>query len=214
MKTILCYGDSNTFGADPEGTWQDRFAYDVRWPGCLQRELGVGYRVIEEGLGGRTTVFDDPFEPARCGKSFLPLCLESHRPLDLVILMLGVNDLKLRFAAPPCDIALGLASLGQLAAGGPWGPGDKAPAVLLVSPAHIEERILDGPFGEMFGQDAPARCRALAPRMAQQAKEKGFFFFDAAAAAQVGRDGLHLTPESHGALARALAQKVKEILEA
>lgn len=214
MKTILCYGDSNTFGADPAGGWEDRFAHDVRWPGRLQDALGAGYRVVEEGLGGRTTVFDDPFEPGRQGKRFLPLCLESHRPLDLVILMLGVNDLKLRFSATPCDVALGLASLGQTAAASPCGPGGKAPAVLLVSPAHIQERILEGPFGEMFGPEAPARSRALAPRMEQQARERGFFFLDAAKVAQVGKDGLHLTAESHAALAHALAGKIQEIFGA
>jgi lysophospholipase L1-like esterase len=98
MKTILCYGDSNTWGYIP-GTGE-RYASHVRWPGVLQNALGNGYVIIEEGLCGRTTVWDDPIEEYRSGKEYLIPCLKSHAPLDLVVLMLGSNDLKMRFAAP------------------------------------------------------------------------------------------------------------------
>src|SRR6185436_143967 len=97
MKTILCFGDSNTWGFIPESItepfWR-RHAPDVRWPGVLARELGSGYSVIEEGLGGRTTVHDDPVMGNRNGSLHLPPCLESHKPLDLVVLMMGTNYLK------------------------------------------------------------------------------------------------------------------------
>ncbi|MDR3149381.1 MAG: GDSL-type esterase/lipase family protein [Oscillospiraceae bacterium] len=95
MKTILCYGDSNTFGANPfgdaDGVW--RHPWEVRYPGRLQTLLGNEYRVVEEGLGGRTTVFNDPTSPNRIGLEFLPVCVESHCP-DIVVLMLGTNDTK------------------------------------------------------------------------------------------------------------------------
>ncbi len=104
MKTVLCYGDSNTWGSDPETG--ERFAPDVRWPGVLRRSLGEGYWVIEEGLGGRTTVRDDPIEGAhKNGRAYLRACLESHKPIDLMTIMLGTNDLKARFAASASDIA-------------------------------------------------------------------------------------------------------------
>ena len=90
-KVVVCYGDSNTWGADPAGT--GRFAPDVRWTGVLQAELGSGYKIIEEGLNGRTTNIEDTIEEDRNGRRQLPPTIESHRPFDLMIIMLGTNDL-------------------------------------------------------------------------------------------------------------------------
>lgn len=92
MRHILCYGDSNTWGYTP-GTGE-RHAPDVRWTGVLRRLLGEGWEVLEEGMNGRTTVFDNPMSPGRNGSVYLLTCLETHKPLDLVILMLGTNDLR------------------------------------------------------------------------------------------------------------------------
>ncbi len=103
MKTVLCFGDSNTWGSDPAGN--GRFDIHTRWPGVLRDELGAEYWVIEEGLGGRTTLWDDPIEGYKNGKEYLIPCLHSHRPLDLVVIMLGTNDLKMRFSVPAFDIA-------------------------------------------------------------------------------------------------------------
>ena len=110
MKTVLCYGDSNTYGAKPIGfdildspliAGDMRFSRDERWTGILQKELEPDYFVIEEGLNARTTSFDDPVEGFhKNGKTYLLPCLESHAPIDLVILMLGTNDLKKRFSTP------------------------------------------------------------------------------------------------------------------
>lgn len=96
MKTIVCYGDSNTWGYDP--VTMDRLPITQRWTGVLAQELGAGYRVIEEGLNGRTTVWDDPIEGYKNGKEYLIPCLETHRPIDLITILLGTNDLKMRFS--------------------------------------------------------------------------------------------------------------------
>ena len=103
-KHILCYGDSNTFGTNPTHC-PIRHPLHVRWTGRLQSLLGPNYRLIEEGMGGRSTVWDDPLEPGRNGLTFLPVALQSHRPLDLVILSLGTNDCKSIFHASPRVIA-------------------------------------------------------------------------------------------------------------
>lgn len=111
MKNILCFGDSNTFGTNPEG---GRHGREVRWPGRLQKLLGDDWYVIEEGMGGRTTVWDDPLEPNRRGIAALPIALTSHRPLDLVIISLGTNDCKAFFHASPKVIARGAEALCKL----------------------------------------------------------------------------------------------------
>jgi len=107
--TILCFEDSNTWGYDPIA--QDRFPRDVRWTGVMRKALGSDFLVLEEGLNGRSTVWEDPIEGYKNGHDDLVPCLETHRPLDLVILMLGTNDLKVRFHVSSFDIAQSVAVL-------------------------------------------------------------------------------------------------------
>ena len=111
MRTVLCYGDSNTWGYDP--ATRTRYPPHVRWTGVLATRLGAEYRVVEEGLNGRTTRWDDPIEPGRNGLTYLRPCIESHQPLDVIIIMLGTNDLKRRFDLSASDIAQSAAALAE-----------------------------------------------------------------------------------------------------
>ena len=112
MKRILCYGDSNTWGYDPVA--RDRFDAATRWTRVLAASLGADYEIIEEGLCGRTTIWDDPVTEYRNGRTYLIPCLDTHCPLDLVVLMLGTNDLKSRFSLSAYDIAAGAGVLVDL----------------------------------------------------------------------------------------------------
>ena len=103
-KNILCYGDSNTWGQTPDKTGQRRPA-NIRWTGVLQKNLGNGYSVIEEGLSSRTTDLDYAKKPGRNGRVYLEPCLDSHAPLDIVVLMLGTNDFKIEFNRSAVEIA-------------------------------------------------------------------------------------------------------------
>jgi lysophospholipase L1-like esterase len=132
MKSVLCYGDSNTWGYDP--LTQARFPPEVRWTGVLAGCLGADYRVIEEGLNGRTTRWDDPIETDRNGLAYLRPCIESHQPLDLVVVMLGTNDLKQRFNLSASDIAQSAAGAAEAAYRFANGPEGRRTAVLLVAP--------------------------------------------------------------------------------
>lgn len=108
-KRIVCYGDSNTWGYD--AVTDGRFPEEVRWTGKLQELLGEEYCIIEEGLCGRTTVFEDPLNEGLNGLTYLYPCLMSHGPLDLLVIMLGTNDSKERFSATPKNIADGMKRL-------------------------------------------------------------------------------------------------------
>ena len=111
MKQILCFGDSNTYGLIP-GTTNQRYGWGTRWTSILDDKVRTkGYRVIEEGLCGRTTVFDDPFRTERRGTEMLPAILESHRPVDTIVLMLGTNDCKSVYSATPEVIGQGIEQL-------------------------------------------------------------------------------------------------------
>ncbi|HHW15673.1 MAG TPA: hypothetical protein GXX28_12205, partial [Firmicutes bacterium] len=135
MKAILCFGDSNTWGKRPEDG--SRYEHHQRWTGILRQELGEEYCVIEEGLCGRTSVWDDPLGEFRNGKAFLGVCLESHRPLDLVVIMLGTNETKRHFSLAPPDIARGAGLLVQMVKRSQAGRDGSAPRVLLVAPPPL-----------------------------------------------------------------------------
>ncbi|MEW5976999.1 MAG: SGNH/GDSL hydrolase family protein [Acidobacteriota bacterium] len=207
MKTILCYGDSNTWGYAPVS--KERYAPEVRWPGVLKRSLGADFHVIEEGLNGRTTVLDDAIEPYRNGKEYLIPCLISHKPLDLVIILLGTNDLKRRFSLPPSDIARGAGQLVELVLKSDTGPNGKAPRVLLISPAPLAKLT---ELAEMF-EGAEEKSFKLGRHYREIATQLGCPFLDAGEIVKSSdRDGIHLEAEAHEKLGKAIASRVTEIL--
>ena len=198
MKRILCFGDSNTYGYDPRG---GRYGEDERWPMRLSAALGEGFSVVEEGFGGRTCVYDDPIEGGyKSGASYLPPCLMSHNPLDLVILMLGT-------------IGEGLAQLVRLIRLYGQDAGGQPPAVLIVAPAPVEPPVLNTRMAESFGEHALEVTRGLAAEYARLARLMRCAFFDAAPVAEVSPiDGVHLSRRGHARLAEALAGQVCQIL--
>jgi lysophospholipase L1-like esterase len=218
---IVAFGDSLTYGWIPNpNPPSDRFSAEDRWTGALQKELGSGYEVIEEGLDGRTTDAPDPTSPISGaqldGSAYLPACLASHLPVDLVVIMLGTNDLKPMFNRTPLRIALGAGHLIELVntLNGGVGTSYKNPKVLLVCPPPLNPSIEAGPvFGEMF-KGGVEKSRQLAPLYEAIAKMGGATFLDAGTVVTTdGSDGLHLSAESQQKLGQAIAAKVKEILQ-
>lgn len=203
-RHLMCFGDSNTHGtvAMADVGVQRRFRAADRWPGVLAAALGERWQVIEEGQPGRTTVHDDPVAGAhKNGLTVLPALLETHRPLDLVIIMLGTNDLKARFAVPPVDIAESAGRLAGIVTASDAGPDGTAPAVLLVAPTPIQEA---GCLAETFFGGA-AKSAHLADRYAEIAGRLHIGFLDAGQHAAVDPlDGIHLDRESHRRLGAAI----------
>jgi lysophospholipase L1-like esterase len=209
MATVLCFGDSNTWGYIP-GT-AGRYPRSVRWTGLLQASLGPEVQVIEEGMNGRTTVLEDPTRMGRCGLTYLRPCLDSHAPIDLIVLMLGTNDLKHRFGMSPADIGANVTTLLNTIALSASGPGASPPPVLLVSPVHVYVR---GPLAGIFA-DAYEKSRELGAIYQNLARTLGTHFLDAAEVAEVSPiDGVHLDQHGHAELARAITEGVRAILGA
>jgi len=216
MKTILCYGDSNTWGFDPVASQTApaprRHAPDVRWTGVLARELGSGYRVVEEGQNGRTTVHEDPIMGNRNGRHYLPACLESHKPIDLVVLMLGTNDLKVMFNLPAAEIAAGVGQLVKLIRQSEAGPDDKAPHVLVVCPAAVGDLSGLPDLAEKF---AGAREKASRFPLYYEAMANlhGCAFLNAQPIVTASSlDPLHLEAAEHEKLGCAMAAKVRGLV--
>ncbi len=217
---ILAYGDSNTFG------WQatspvTRLAPDSAWPAQLKKALGDDVEVIVEGLNGRTTDADRK-RPSGApgldsqdfnGQRFLPVALSSHMPLDLVVIMLGTNDMNQEVGRSPQEIAQGLMHLANIARSGKWLDLDFArPKVLVVSP------VPTAAHGKIYATVFPTAdvdSKLLGEEVRKAATKEGIAFFDAATVIPVtaGADGLHLTPEEHTALGRALANEVRKLLK-
>ena len=211
MYTVLCYGDSNTHGRDP--VTKERLPRDVRWPGVLQSELGSEYHVIEEGLNGRTTVWDDPVRPGyqkRNGSFYLLPCLESHAPVDLLIMMLGTNDLKARYALTPYDIAESIGHLIDIAKKSGSGAKGAPPRILIMAPPPLGKLT---EYAETFSGGAE-KSKKLAPYFKKVADGSGCMFFDASSVIRTSRlDGLHIDPEDHKILGKAVAEIVIDIFD-
>lgn len=204
MPVLLVYGDSNTHGSSPilpDGS-SFRYGPDIRWPMRLAQAL-PDWRVIDEGLPGRTTAHDNPFTGAhKNGLSVLPAILESHAPVDVIAIMLGTNDLKARLNLPAREIAEGVRQLVLRIRAGAFGPGGTQPRLLIIAPVPITEVP---PHDEVLAGGA-AKSRQLVPLLEKLAADTGAAFFDAGSVVAVSPvDGVHLEPEAHVALAAALA---------
>ena len=209
MKRILCFGDSNTWGFVPAGDGE-RMAADVRWPGVMQTELGNDYVVIEEAQNGRTTMWDDPTETVdKNGARHLPVILESQAPLDLVILMLGINDLKNHFNQNALSIAHSCGVLVDRILESDAGPDNSAPKVLLIAPAPVSEGFC--PFGHLF-DGASEISAGFKAAYTEVAADRSIPFLNAGdfAACPVP-DTIHIDAVGCARLGRAVAAKVKDI---
>ncbi len=212
QRTVLLYGDSNTWGFIPAGN-KTRFGPAVRWPGVLARELGPVWRVVDEALCGRTTAFDDPISPPfvdRNGLKLFGAILESHMPLDLVVVFLGVNDLKKRFALHAVDIATGVELLAGIASSPVFGPAGsgRPPALLVICPPCIEE--VPEAFGATFTGGA-ATSRGLRQAFGQMSKKIGapVLYADDYVRCDPA-DGIHFSAESHEMLGLEVAKWIKD----
>jgi len=220
-KHIVCLGDSNTHGycADPNDCADSslqRFNEEERWTCLLQKALGTDYLVLEEGLSGRTTVFDDPLYDRLSALDYIYPCLKSHEPVSLLILMLGTNDTKERFGANAHAISLGMFRLVKKAQSVDcWAGG--TPNILLIAPPPIGEGVLTSPVAEemgTMGRGCVEKSRRLPDKLRQVALDTGCHFLDA------GEEGcefnqidfMHLTKAGHATLAARLAGLVPTLI--
>lgn len=211
MKNILCFGDSNTWGVNPDNN--GRWDYSERWTGRLSALLGPEYHIYEEGLCGRNTIFSDPTNENRRALDTLPVALETHSPLDLVIIMLGTNDTKVYYNASAKVSARGILRLIETIQKHTYFPLDVKPKILIVSPIYIDYGCGDIPGCISYDDTSAEKSRNLAKYYKEVADSQGSFFFDAATVAKAGKDKMHMNGDSHKALSEALYPIVKNILD-
>ena len=210
MKTILCYGDSLTYGANPV-MGGPRHAYEDRWPTALETTLQGKVRCIAEGLGGRTTVHDDWYADAdRNGARILPTILSSHDPLDMVIIMLGTNDMKPFHGRIALEASYGMRRLVDIVKGHYQG---NPPEIIIVAPPKIVATNIHPEMMVHFGNEAIEASASFAEMYQRRANEAGVGFFDASTVATTSPlDGIHLDAANTRAIGVGLAPLVKEML--
>jgi lysophospholipase L1-like esterase len=211
MKTVLAYGDSLTWGMNAKT--MARHAHEDLWPTTLEAALGGSARVINAGLNGRTTMFDDHAAGYdRNGARILPTILATFDPLDLVIIMLGANDMKTFISGSAVAAAQGVKRLIDIARTFPYEGKHAAPAILVVSPPVVEALKPSADFPLLSPRTDESRD--LAKHYASVAASAGAAFFDAAmvATAASGGDGVHLDAANTRAIGAALAPVVAKIL--
>lgn len=211
-RHIVCYGDSNTHGYQAANN--GRFDEEERWTCLLQKALGEEYQVMEEGLSGRTTCFDDPLFEGLSGLDYLYPCLMSHEPVDLLVIMLGTNDTKERFGASAACIALGLKRLidKAIATKDCWRGGK--PNILVVTPQNIGREYAETEVGSTMGRGCAEKSEGLAAEYRKIAELTGCHYLDAnevVSAPPNDIDFMHLTGEGHAQLAKALADRIPQI---
>ncbi len=219
MRTILCYGDSNTWGFMPRKTKpplkaENRYPWETRWPGRLEERLGKGWRVLEAGLNGRTTMFDCFMEEHRNGLHDIDVALLTSMPVDLVILMLGTNDSKQAFGKTPYVIAHGIRRLIGRISGGDYGygPGGRIPEILVVSPIRMTEGVYTSWLSVEFDSESLLRSGKLAEEYEKVAAESGAHFLNAGAVISAdSSDGIHMNAEGHAKMAEIIGEKVRQI---
>lgn len=208
MKRIVCFGDSNTYGYTYGKNTGDviRFDENTRWTGVLQRLAGMDYTIIEEGLSGRTTCFRDPLNEGMAGIDYIYPCLMSHAPFDTLIIMLGTNDCKERFAATPKNIADGVKRLVQIAKGMPvW---KDVPDIIVIAPAPVKKECESSfMFGEM------GKCSDKSYHLSKEYKEMAEMekikFLDAADVELNTIDYMHFSAKGHTQMAAMIWNELK-----
>ena len=211
-KNVLCYGDANTWGCVPIESMDNiqRFSREERWTGVLQKHLGDDYYVIEEGCPARTTVWDDPIEGDKNGKSHLRHILSSHQPLDLVMILLGTNDLKARFGVRAYDIALSAGTLVSMVRDQFFYLGE-TPQVLLLAPPPVYDELPE--FFEEIFYGAQEKSKKFGQYFKQVAEDHQCGFLDTGTVITSSEvDAIHFDINAHTNLANALANKVRAMI--
>ena len=218
---ILCFGDSNTWGC--VGRWQEsllpppRYDEEHRWPDVMAKELGEGYNVVTDALCGRTTIYTHRDEgPMYSAEPYMLACMRCHSPLDLMIIMLGTNDIYNYPPLNPDNIGDGMRKLVTMAQSSQWGREHQAPRILIIAPIEVKKPSPNGRqlVYAKYRQEEGVALSKLFPSVYKKiADEMGCGFLNAAEfAVPCDADGLHMDEHGQISLGKAVAKWVKENL--
>ena len=202
MKTILCYGDSNTYGYDPRNGL--RYPKEFRWTTILQNKLGSEYEVIPEGLNGRTTAYDRNDGDYYNGLTYLSACLHTHKPLDYIVFMLGTNDCNVDLQLSNKDIALGMEKLILKTKDVTKGTQESESKIIVIVPAMIGSNYKNSTFAYQLDEGSVNKSKDIKHLYKDLCDKYGCIYLDCSDLKVSDIDCEHLTIESHKELANCL----------
>ncbi|WP_269584966.1 SGNH/GDSL hydrolase family protein [Roseibium sp. Sym1] len=209
--SVVCFGDSLTWGFNPVD--KSRYGHDIRWTRLLQGELGPDFYVIEEGVNGRTTVFEDPVKGDKNGLKHLETVRKTHMPIDVLVMMLGTNDLQARFGMNADTIAIAMGRLLDFARRPTDDAEGRAPKVLLMAPPPLAP-MAGTPFVAQFSDQSVAESHRLAACYREKATEYGAAFFDTGTVISASAvDAIHFDAKPQAGLAAAVAVEVRKLAD-
>ena len=204
MKKILCFGDSNTFGFNPETG--GRFDKNSRWSGILSQIFADNYEVIEEGMNNRTGFFRNPEGLKQSGGDYLHVCLENHKNIDICILSLGTNDAQIFYTLDECVAEKGLQNLIDVIK-----KSNPDAKIIIIPPVKITKDLLHSGFAAMFDENSIEKIQKIFHVFEKIAKDNNCFYFDFNKFVHPSKfDGIHYTKESHQVLAQRLAEFISD----
>lgn len=205
--TVLCYGDSNTYGYDPQT--EGRYPHGKRWTTILGEMLGSRYDVIPEGLNGRTTAYDRSGAAWKNGAASFTACLGTHKPVDYVVIMLGTNDCDAELGLTAGQIAEGMETLVNIVEKESPGLQGYIPEIIVTAPAAIAEDYRNSPFADKLTPESVRNSREIAPLYREIADRHGCLFADASCYAEVSpHDCEHLTEKGHRQMAELICRTI------
>ena len=206
MKKILCYGDSNTFGYNPETG--GRYDKNTRWSGILSYLLKENYQIIEEGMNNRTAFFKNPEGLKQSGSEYLSIYLQDHKNIDICILNLGTNDAQIFYPLDKVVVEKGLQNLVNVIKN--INPKTK---IIIVPPVKITQDLFNSGFAAMFDKNSIEKIQNVMPVFEQFARDKNYYYFDFDSLTSPSKfDGIHYTKESHQIIATKLAEYILSAL--
>jgi putative hydrolase of the HAD superfamily len=207
--SVVCYGDSNTYGFDPETS--GRYPPEKRWTTLLGEMLGGRYEVSAEGLNGRTTAYDRPGAEWKNGLKGFIATLGTHKPVDVLIIMLGTNDCNKELGLSAEDIASGMEKLVETAEDISPELQGYVPEIVVVSPAAIGEDYADSPFADELDPESVRKSRDIGPLYEEIARRHDCLSVTAGDRVEVSpRDCEHLSPKGHEQLADLIYKAITE----
>lgn len=208
MKNILCFGDSNTYGFNPENG--GRFNKDERWTGVLQNLLKENYNIIEEGNNARTVIFKDFADLKTCGVDYLPYCLNMYPDADMIIILLGINDFQTLFRADVEAVLDGIRTMVDFIR---VSENHKNTEILLLAPPNIGEDVRGCKFGCMFDEKSVQKSKDYSVKLRELANKLNCKFFDLNEIVQTCKeDCIHITRPEHRKIGEKLAQLIPQII--
>lgn len=203
MKTIICYGDSNTFGYNTKNG--SRFNKDTRWTSLLQKNLGDDYKVINEGLCDRTGFVDNPNGTLFSSQKHFPQVIEKLDNIEILTLWIGTNDLQFQYNLTKTEIENGLTKLIDLAK-------NKTQKIIIIPPVTLDEKVLDGTFNVLFNEISVSKSKEFEYLYKQIAQENNCYYFDVnEIVTPCNIDGIHYDEQSHKIIAECFINLIKEL---